>query len=149
MAPSQLMESSPAEEAVPEFAPERINVSDVDAIRASLDEHGYVRPPSLLPPCPLACTVVIIMTCRRRARSLARSLFRPLQACVKDVASEAELQTARDMLWEHLEGRSEPLMRQSRPVGWKRGEPTTWIEVRPQRRLFRGHPSSTVDTQRC
>ena len=72
-----------------------------------------------------------------------------MQACVKDVASEAELQTARDMLWEHLEGRSEPLMRQSRPVGWKRGEPTTWIEVRPQRRLFRGHPSSAVDTQRC
>jgi len=51
MAPSQLMESSLAEEAVPEFAPERIDVSDVDAIRASLDEHGYVRPPSrALPP---------------------------------------------------------------------------------------------------
>ena len=48
MAPSQLMESSPAEEAVPESAPERIDVSDVDAIRASLDEHGYVRPF----PCP-------------------------------------------------------------------------------------------------
>jgi hypothetical protein len=75
---------------VPEFAPERIDVSDVDAIRASLSEHGY--------------------------------------ACVKDVATEAELETARDMLWEHLEGRTEPAMRQSRPTGWNRGEPTTWLE---------------------
>ena len=75
---------------VPEFAPERIDVSDVEAIRASLAEHGY--------------------------------------ACIKDVASEEELQTARDMLWDHLEGRSEPTMRQPRPVGWRRGEPTTWIE---------------------
>ena len=75
---------------VPEFAPERIDVDDVAAIRASLDVHGY--------------------------------------ACIKEVASEAELQTARDMLWEHLEGRSEPSMRQTRPVGWKRGVPTTWLE---------------------
>lgn len=78
---------------VPEFAPERIDVNDVAAIRASLDlVHGYAW------------------------------------ACIKEVASEAELQTARDMLWEHLEGRSEPNMRQTRPVGWKRGVPTTWLE---------------------
>jgi hypothetical protein len=44
----------------PEFAPERINVKDVEPIRASLDGNGY--------------------------------------ACIKDVASEKELQTARDML---------------------------------------------------
>jgi hypothetical protein len=49
-------------------------------------------------------------------------------ACIKDVASEAELEEARDLLWEHLEGRDTPLMRQARPVGWKRGQPTTWIE---------------------
>ena len=28
---------------VPEFAPERLDVDDADAIRASLDVHGYVR----------------------------------------------------------------------------------------------------------
>ena len=77
-------------EAVPEFAPERLDVEDTAAIRASLDVHGY--------------------------------------ACIKAVASAAELAEARDMLWEHLEGRETPLMRQTRPVGWKRGRPETWVE---------------------
>jgi hypothetical protein len=78
-------------ESVPEFAPERLDVADTAAIRASLDEHGY--------------------------------------ACIKEVASEAELAEARDLLWNHLEGKEEePLMRQPRPVGWKRGCPETWIE---------------------
>ena len=50
------------------------------------------------------------------------------QACIKQVADESELEEARDLLWEHLEGRDSPLMRQTRPVGWKRGQPETWVE---------------------
>ena len=76
------------EQAVPEFAPERLDVDDPAAIKHSLEVHGY--------------------------------------ACIKEVASAAELEEVRDLLWEHLEGRETPLMRQSRPVGWKRGAPMHW-----------------------
>ena len=70
--------------------PERIDVEDTAAIRASLDVHGY--------------------------------------ACIADVADEQELEHGRDLLWDHIEGRTEPKMRQTRPVGWKRGQPETWKE---------------------
>ena len=44
-------------------------------------------------------------------------------ACIADVADEQELEHGRDLLWDHIEGRTEPKMRQTRPVGWKRGQP--------------------------
>ena len=50
------------------------------------------------------------------------------QACIADVADEQELEHGRDLLWAHIEGRTEPKMRQTRPVGWKRGQPETWKE---------------------
>jgi hypothetical protein len=49
-------------------------------------------------------------------------------ACIRQVASAAQLFHARALLWEHLEGRDTPSMRQPRPRGWKRGKPTTWVE---------------------
>ena len=52
-------------------------------------------------------------------------------AVVGDVAGQAELEHARDLLWAHLEGQDCPRMQQARPKGWRRGEPATW-------RAFRG-----------
>ena len=49
-------------------------------------------------------------------------------ACVKEAASPAELARARDLFWNHLEGKDCPLMRQTRPVGWRRDDVTTWVE---------------------
>ena len=49
-------------------------------------------------------------------------------ACVRAAVTAAELDHARDLLWDFLEGRETPEMTQRRPVGWKRGSPTTWTE---------------------
>ena len=47
---------------------------------------------------------------------------------MKEAATLAELEHARDLLWKHLEGRDCPNQTQPRPVGWQRGKPETWRE---------------------
>ena len=44
--------------------------------------------------------------------------------------SQPELDRAEDLLWKHLEGVEEASQRmaQRRPIGWRRGQPTTWRE---------------------
>ena len=49
-------------------------------------------------------------------------------ACVRGAVTSDELTHARDLLWKFLEGDEAPCMTQRRPVGWKRGQPTTWVE---------------------
>jgi hypothetical protein len=51
-------------------------------------------------------------------------------ACVRGCMSQAELDRAQDLLWVHLEGVEEASQRmaQKRPIGWRRGQPTTWRE---------------------
>ena len=50
-------------------------------------------------------------------------------AVVKALSSE-EVAEAEDLLWAHLEGREAATRRmtQVRPLGWRRGEPTSWLE---------------------
>lgn len=48
--------------------------------------------------------------------------------CIEACLNANELAHARDLLWEHLEGRECPQMTQLRPVGWKRDDVTTWVE---------------------
>jgi len=49
-------------------------------------------------------------------------------ACVRGCLSPPELGRAEDLLWRHLEGAEEVSQRmaQRRPIGWRRGQPTTW-----------------------
>jgi hypothetical protein len=51
-------------------------------------------------------------------------------ACVRGCMSQAELDRAEDLLWRHLEGVEEASQRmaQRRPIGWRRGQPATWLE---------------------
>jgi hypothetical protein len=51
-------------------------------------------------------------------------------ACVRECMSQAELDRAEDLLWKHLEGVEEASQRmaQKRPIGWRRGQSTTWRE---------------------
>jgi hypothetical protein len=51
-------------------------------------------------------------------------------ACVRGGMSQPELDRAEDLLWRHLEGVEEASQRmaQKRPIGWRRGQPTTWRE---------------------
>ncbi|MEO8185486.1 MAG: phytanoyl-CoA dioxygenase family protein [Deltaproteobacteria bacterium] len=44
--------------------------------------------------------------------------------------SQPELDRAEDLLWRHLEGAEEASQRmvRKRPIGWRRGQPTTWRE---------------------
>jgi hypothetical protein len=51
-------------------------------------------------------------------------------ACVRGCLSQPELDHAEDLLWRHLEGVEEASQRmvQKRPIGWRRGQPTTWLE---------------------
>ncbi len=51
-------------------------------------------------------------------------------ACVRGGMSPPELERAEDLLWRHLEGVEEASQRmtQRRPIGWRRGQPTTWRE---------------------
>ena len=51
-------------------------------------------------------------------------------ACVRCAVGTAELRVAEDLLWQHLEGTEAATRRmtQVRPVGWRRNEPTTWVE---------------------
>lgn len=51
-------------------------------------------------------------------------------ACVRGCMSQAELGRAEELLWRHLEGVEEASRRmaQKRPIGWRRGQPTTWLE---------------------
>lgn len=51
-------------------------------------------------------------------------------ACVRGCMSQPELDHAEDLLWQHLEGEEEATRRmaQKRPIGWRRGQPTTWLE---------------------
>lgn len=51
-------------------------------------------------------------------------------ACVRACMSQAELNRAEDLLWRHLEGVEEASQRmaQRRPIGWRRGQPRTWLE---------------------
>jgi phytanoyl-CoA dioxygenase PhyH len=50
-------------------------------------------------------------------------------ACVRGCMSQPELERAENLLWKHLEGVEEASQRmaQKRPIGWRRGQPTTWI----------------------
>jgi hypothetical protein len=51
-------------------------------------------------------------------------------ACVRGCMTQPELDHAEDLLWHHLEGTQEATrhMAQRRPIGWRRGQPATWIE---------------------
>ena len=49
-------------------------------------------------------------------------------ACIKEAMLPHEVTHGRELLWQFLEGDEQPLMTQSRPAGWKRGQPTTWLE---------------------
>jgi hypothetical protein len=51
-------------------------------------------------------------------------------ACVRGCMSQPELGRAEDLLWRHLEGVEEASQRmaQRRPIGWRRGQPTTWLK---------------------
>ena len=46
----------------------------------------------------------------------------------REALSPAELEHAESLLWQHLEGDESPRMNQRRPIGWKRGQPQTWLE---------------------
>ena len=48
--------------------------------------------------------------------------------CIAECLNTDELVYARDLLWQHLEGRECPQMTQIRPVGWKRDDVKTWVE---------------------
>jgi hypothetical protein len=51
-------------------------------------------------------------------------------ACVRGCMSQPELDHAEGLLWKHLEGveQASQRMAQRRPIGWRRGQPTTWLE---------------------
>jgi hypothetical protein len=51
-------------------------------------------------------------------------------ACVQGGMTQPELERAEDLLWNHLEGveQASQRMAQRRPIGWRRGRPTTWLE---------------------
>jgi len=51
-------------------------------------------------------------------------------ACVRECLSQPELDRAEDLLWRHLEGVEEASQRmaQKRPIGWRRGQPKTWLD---------------------
>ena len=49
-------------------------------------------------------------------------------ACVAECLNAGELEHARNLLWQHLEGDECPQMTQTRPIGWKRNDVTTWVE---------------------
>jgi len=49
-------------------------------------------------------------------------------ATIKEAMLPHEVEEGRRLLWQFLEGNEQPLMTQTRPVGWKQGQPTTWIE---------------------
>ncbi len=51
-------------------------------------------------------------------------------ACVRGCMSQTELDQAEDLLWNHLDGVEEASrqMAQTRPIGWRRGQPATWRE---------------------
>ncbi len=49
-------------------------------------------------------------------------------ACVADCLNAEELVQARELLWNHLEGTECPQMTQTRPVGWRRDDVSTWVE---------------------
>lgn len=51
-------------------------------------------------------------------------------ACVRNGMSRPELDHAEELLWKHLEGVEDASRRmaQTRPIGWKRGQPRTWRE---------------------
>jgi|EP01047_Picozoa_sp_COSAG01_P037497 hypothetical protein len=49
-------------------------------------------------------------------------------ACVAGCLNAAELEHARELLWNHLEGTECPHMTQSRPVGWQRDNVRSWVE---------------------
>ena len=48
--------------------------------------------------------------------------------CVAECLDAAELEVARDLLWQHLEGRECDAMTQERPRGWARGDAATWTD---------------------
>eukprot|EP01051_Picozoa_sp_SAG22_P001397 SAG22_NODE_54_length_23787_cov_12.917511_10_plen_249_part_00 len=49
-------------------------------------------------------------------------------ATVKEAMLPHEVEEGRRLLWQFLQGDEAPLMTQTRPVGWKQGSPTTWVE---------------------
>ena len=61
-------------------------------------------------------------------RTRPPGFWAPVRAAVADKAAlaAADAARARDLLWDHLEGRDCPGMRQSWPAGWRRGQPETW-----------------------
>jgi hypothetical protein len=49
---------------------------------------------------------------------------------LREAVTPEELEHARNLLWSHFEGTEPGLdrMRQAKPTGWQRGEPTTWTQ---------------------
>jgi hypothetical protein len=63
------------------------------------------------------------------AAAASRALTAAACCCHRSAAlSPEELAHAEDLLWQHLEGTEEATQRmsQTRPHGWRRGEPATW-----------------------
>jgi hypothetical protein len=79
-----------------------------------------VRPPSLAPHCPHPSV-------RQYAADV---LEHHLPASRSGALSPGELEQAEVLLWAHLEGTEAATQRmsQTRPLGWRKGEPTTWLE---------------------
>ena len=76
-------------------------------------------------------------------QGIQRELHEQGFACVKECLDAEELEAAREMLWRHLEGTETPQTnpggachRRERPVGWKRGDVTTWVEGHSTGRLM-------------
>ena len=109
---------------MPEIAPDRLDGDDTDGIRRSLEEHGFACVRCARLPTPPPTHHSQLPPRRRPWLTTAR----------REALSPAELEHAESLLWQHLEGDESPRMNQRRPIGWKRGQPQTWLEghVSPQ-----------------
>jgi hypothetical protein len=65
---------------------------------------------------------------RDDAEGIRKSLQVHGFATIKEAMLPHEVKEGRRLLWQFLEGNEQPLMTQTRPVGWKQGQPTTWVE---------------------
>ena len=135
---------------VPEVTPRRIPHTDAAGIKAELDEQGFAcvrRQPAIVLRsrrrvyrAPRACKRQRACEPLSRPRTARRD--RGLTLCllqVKECLNPEELEHARELLWQHLEGRetpqtmppqtdSSPGQRRERPVGWDRNDVSTWVE---------------------
>ena len=107
---------------VPEITPTRFDVTDVAGFKAHLTEHGFAvvkcaagQLPLILPAAGTVPPSLINLVC---------SLLR------REAVTPEELIHARELLWSHFEGTEPGLerMQQTKPVGWKRNDVTTWTQ---------------------